>query len=503
MTTYSTESDTADYNYTYDYEDEYMYPGYKFERPVYLYLWEVLVVVTFFQNLLILSVFMRRKMRNPTNVVLSAIAISDTLTGLVTLPTYIMVYQRFDPLRIYDYDDTFTNQTNEIYKYNSSMGYNLFQTTSSFNLSVGDSNSTDNHYIVTASPAHLSASAWYSEVENDGNILSPTVYLQPTLPPVDGYILSKSLCRGFMISKYFLSKSFHTVSIFLTLFLEIQRYVSMAYPYRYETCFNRFKIVKIYCVSVFILSPFLHAFHLGSEKAVEGLCQWELPGYGCGKDCIYLWIAFILRHFIPCVTLLTFTLLFIYQLRKGEENFRRVDSNSSQYSRRVQENRRISFVVTTVVVVRLIPEIPYSILLLYNSYDVTVNMGVGIDLETNRIYHMCYEICLVFSFLANFYIYLVVNKSFRKCLYRTFIKPLRAHLRDSFRSNDSASSSRKITMTKICSVHTDKVHEIKTIHSNILDKQALSDKQSVTNKQSVSDNLIVSDKMLNRETKFR
>ncbi|XP_045162593.2 FMRFamide receptor-like [Mercenaria mercenaria] len=413
-----------DINYTYDYGDEYMYPGYSFERPVYLYLWEILVLITFFQNLLILLVFLHRTMRSPTNLILSAIAISDSLTGLVTIPTYIMVFQRYDPLPEFYYDNNIVNQSQEIFnQQNRNTIFNLYQ--NYYNQSAEDTDYLDTYFSVTQS-SEMSSNATAS----CNKILSSTAYLSPTLPPVDGYILSKSLCQGFMISKYFLSKSFHTISIFLTLFLEIQRYLSVAHPYRYRTCFNKFRIVKIYCISAFVLCPFLHVYHLGSERAVGGLCHWELTEAGCGLDCIYLWTAFIVRHFIPCVTLVIFTLLFINKLMKGEENFRRLDGYSSQYSKRVNDNRRISFVVTSVVIVRLVPEIPYIILLLYNSIDVTVNMGRDIELENNRMFHMCYEICLVLSFLTNFYIYLIVNKSFRRRLYRTFIEPVLRHMRD-------------------------------------------------------------------------
>ncbi|XP_045162583.2 uncharacterized protein LOC123527286 [Mercenaria mercenaria] len=438
-------------NYYFDYGDEYMYPGYQFERPVYLYIWEILVIVTFIQNILILSVLMHKKMRNPTNTILSGIAIFDSLTGLVTLPTYIMVFQRYDPLLISD------NQSGEIYfESNGILSNNMYPNNVTLN-QLNYDNRNFSYYI--------------GSILNASETLPPTVYLSATQSPVDGYTLSKNLCRGFMISKFFLSKSFHTISVFLILFLEMQRYVSMAYPYRYETCFNTFRTVNIYCVSAFVLCPFLHAYHFGSEKAIGGMCQWELHGNGCGKDCIYLWIAFVVRHFIPCVTLVIFTLLFIHQLRKGEKSFQRMDSNPSQYSRRVHENRRITLIVTAVVVVRLIPEIAYSIFLLYNSIDATVYSGKDIELEINRIFHMCYEICLICSFLANFYIYLIFNKSFRKRLYRTFIEPVRKQVRVLFRLHDFQSSkTRRSTMKFAESVKTGEDIEMKIVHSEFSDK---------------------------------
>ena len=397
----------SDYNYNYDYGNVYMYPGYDFERALYLYIWEIMVIVTSLFNLVVISVLLRRKMRNSTNIILVAIAVSDSLTGLVTLPAYIMVFQNFDPLEEYSNDDYMSN-------INGTGGLNDYS--SQYPPDYGN----------------------YSDSVQD---------------PVDGYILTKELCNGFMITKYFLSKYFHTVSIFLTLFLAIQRYVSVAFPYKSQFLFNIKRTLAI-CVVIFVVSPLLHSYHLGSNKAMDGLCQWELQERGCGGVCIYLWIAFFLRHFLPCVTLVVFSGLFISHLHVGEKSLRRMDSNLSQISRRVQENRRISIIVTCIVIVFLVPEIPYGVFLLYNAIEKAVNDGRGIDIETNRAIQMAYEVSLVLSFHANFYIYTVFNRRFRKVLYRTIVKPVRRIVGDPRRlsitktsSTSHQGSTRKTTMT--------------------------------------------------------
>ncbi|XP_060579358.1 uncharacterized protein LOC132736275 [Ruditapes philippinarum] len=388
-------------DYDYDYKDIYMYPGYSFERPVYLYIWEILVIFVFLVNIIVIMVLLSRKMRNATNMILAAIAVSDSLTGLVTLPSYIMVYMRYDPL-----PENYGDQGN--YSYND------------------------------YTPIYLGNDTTY------GNDYYGSQMAQ------DGYSLSKNLCNGFMISKYFLSKSFHTISIFLTLFLGIQRYVSVAYPFKSHFLFSEGKTL-IWCGVIFAVSPVLHSYHLGSNKAVGGLCQWELAESGCGAGCIYLWFAFFLRHLIPCVTLFVFTGLFIRHLHLGERNLRRMDSTASQLSRRVVENRRISIIVTAIVIVFLVPEIPYGIFLLYNAMQKTLDNGKGIKLESNRAIHMSYELLLVVSFHANFYIYTILNRRFRKCLYRTFIKPVQRYVGDPRRlsvvsrtsSNSLKTSTRK------------------------------------------------------------
>jgi hypothetical protein len=327
-------------------------------------------------------------MRTATNMILSAIAISDTLTGLVTMPTYIMVYYKtHDPLQ-YEYY-FHINSTNTTQYYDSLV----------------------------------------------------------THPSVDGYVLTKDLCRGFMLSKYFLAKMFHTVSIFLTLLLAVHRYTSVAFPYKSQRIYT-FRNTVIFCLIIFFASPLLHLYHVISDKAVEGLCQWELGENGCGGDCIYLWILFIVRHFIPCVSLTIFTVLFINHLRNGARNFQDTDRNSSQTLKRRVENRRISAIVIGIVVVFLIPEIPYGVFLLYSAIDKATTNGNNSNLEVNRGIHMGYELLLVLSFNANFYIYTFLNRKFRKCLKQTYLYPLQRFVGEQKRFSISKSYSISIRATR-------------------------------------------------------
>ncbi|XP_053379814.1 sex peptide receptor-like [Mercenaria mercenaria] len=406
-----------DSEYIYPGYDGYMYPGYSFERPVYLFIWEILVIFVFLVNVIVISILLRRKMRNATHMILVAIAISDSLTGLVTLPSYIMVYQRYVPLS--DYSD-YVHE-------NANLSAELNQT-------------------------YYDSSAYYQ-----------------ANAATDGYDLSKSLCRGYMISKYFLSKSFHTVSIFLTLFLGIQRYVSVAFPFKSKRLFCH-KKTFILCVVIFVLSPALHLYHLGNEKAEDGVCQWQLKERGCGGGCIHLWFVFLIGHLIPCAALLIFTGLFIRQLHLGERNLPRITNNASQLSRRIEENRRMFIIVTAVVIVFLIPEMPYCVFLLYNAVDKSVNKGRNIELETNRAIHMSYELLLVISFHANFYIYTFLNTRFRACLYRSFVKPVQRVV-GNFRklSNLRSSSTSGVTTRKqdcVSSKHEQELHCKQSVKEN-------------------------------------
>lgn len=435
----SSQSQTDDMvtEYVYDY-DVFMYPVYPFERPVYLFIWETLVIFTFLVNIIVISVLMRKKMRSATHMILSAIAVSDSLTGLVTLPTYIMVYRRY-----IEYDLSELGNSTDPYETNVTYSYNASET-----------NATDSYYSGSSDP--LEDNYLYNPDQVDSS---------------DACELSKSLCEGFMISKYFLSKSFHTVSIFLTLFLGIQRYVSVAYPFKSQSIFTQRKTVSC-CIFIFIVSPALHWYHLANEKAKDGLCQWEHEASGCGHDCIYLWAIFCIRHFIPCLALTVFTILFIKHLRSGTSSLRRINSNASQVSTRKEENRRISIIVTAIVVVFLVPEIPYGIFLFYSAILRTLLLFKHIDLERNRVIHMVYELTLLLSFHANFYIYTFLNKKFRKCLYRTFVKPMKRLVSGtgklSFTSLTSSGTRRTTRKTEFAS--NNETLEMRTMPTSCVDK---------------------------------
>lgn len=327
-------SDGASYlpPYYMAYESSFYYEFFEFERPVYLYTWEILVVLTTLANILVMLVLTRKSMRNATNIILIAIAVSDSLTGLVTLPTYIYAY---------------------------------------------------NHY----ERKHLK--------------------------------LTEGWCEAFMISKLFISKAFHTMSVWLTVCLGLQRYISVSWPFRAQTMFTIPKTV-IMIVAVAILSPILHVYHLANKKAAGTKCAWDLKD-PCRGDCAYLWMTFLFMHLIPCILLVVLTLLMVYTLWHAETRVQEshMISNQQNLKRRAAQSRRISTIVVIVVIIFLIPEIPYGIFLLI-SVSLKHQGKALMDLHTNRAFHCAYELLLVLSFHANFWVYTIMNRKFRSGLLRSF-----------------------------------------------------------------------------------
>lgn len=340
------------YGYYYDYYGPYLYPdpygpsgkhitiyykGFDFERPVYLYIWIILVLLTTTANILVVLVLTRRSMRNATNVILIAIAISDSLTGLVTIPVMVYAYTHYE---------------------------------------AGD------------------------------------------------LALTEHWCEAFMLVRYFLSRSFHTMSIWLTLLLGIQRLVSVSFPFRAQTLFTIPRTVVAICI-VCLVSPFLHIYHAFKKKTIPqgGICEWRLES-PCRESCVYLWLVTVLMHFLPCVCLVISTIAMVIMMRKSTQRMRESQMIASQQNliRRDVESRRISCVVIAIVVVFLIPEIPYGTFFLISASLKHAGREL-FDLKTNRSIICAYEILVAVSFQANFWIYLVMNRRFRRGL-RLIFDPL-------------------------------------------------------------------------------
>ncbi|KAH3827435.1 hypothetical protein DPMN_129372 [Dreissena polymorpha] len=65
-----------------------------FEIVIYGYILPVLVIISSLCNCLVIGGFLRKHIRTSANIILVLIAISDSLTGLVTLPATFYVYSR-------------------------------------------------------------------------------------------------------------------------------------------------------------------------------------------------------------------------------------------------------------------------------------------------------------------------------------------------------------------------------------------------------------------------
>jgi len=64
----------------------------KFTVPINGFLMPLITVITLVNNAVVLAILLRRQMRSPTNALLAALAVSDTLTSLCPLPFFVYFY---------------------------------------------------------------------------------------------------------------------------------------------------------------------------------------------------------------------------------------------------------------------------------------------------------------------------------------------------------------------------------------------------------------------------
>ncbi|WAR14892.1 hypothetical protein MAR_004997 [Mya arenaria] len=130
---------------------------------------------------------------------------------------------------------------------------------------------------------------------------------------------------------------------------------------------------------------------------------------------------------------------YVTELRKSNI----IGGNREQVERRERENRRATIIVIAIVIVFLIPEIPYGFFLLVSV--ISKHTNTAFDLEKNRLIHAIYELTLVTSFHANFYIYTFLNSRFRAGLKRTVHYPIQTLLGRPYRWSLSRSQSGRAT----------------------------------------------------------
>ena len=224
--------------------------------------------------------------------------------------------------------------------------------------------------------------------------------------------LSYAWCYAYMHTRLYFSQVFHTISIWQTVLLGVQRYMCVCHPFiAGRWCSFGKTFVAIICV--YVIAFVIHINHLLDEKTGFNDCRWvtETP---CVASCIYIWICIVFMHFTPCLTLINLTTKTLLGLRKAG---RRVSSMMPGTSgQRLSRDKIITITATLVVIVFLIPELPYCFYRLV--FVINKHLGTSLASKENHIFVAVYEIALIISFHCNFWIYCVMMRDFRQLIQR-------------------------------------------------------------------------------------
>ena len=287
---------------------------------------------------------------------------------------------------------------------------------------------------------------------------------------LDHEALSAEWCRTYMYLRLYFSQVLHTVSIWQTVLLGLQRYLCVCHPFfsgRICTFWKTFVAIVVIYGMAFIM----HIYHLIDDKLGYNQCRWKTD-VPCNTACTYLWFCIALMHFLPCLTLIYLTTKTLRGLNKAR---RRVSSMGPGVPlQRSTRDRIITITATLVVIIFLIPEIPYCAYRL--AFVIRKHMGSQLDIFDNHVFFSTYEIALIIGFHCNFWVYCIMMRDFRQALHRLAtcgcfkrgITRLRTFSRSS-RSSGTGSAMTSISRTSsVASRHRilSNVTSVQSVHSD-------------------------------------
>lgn len=319
-----------------------------YQKIIFGYALPAVIAITTILNLFVFSILTKPSMKASINVILAAIAVSDSLTGLTALPYYIYFYSR-------DIDQV----------------YIPYQ--------------------------------WcYIQKLTSG--IFPTI--------------------------------FHTISVWLTVTLAVQRYIYLCHSLRAK----RLCTVRRMKHAVAIISVSAFAFHsprLFDSRFIKVTLDVEdRPGYvdTCAEIQqpwaenyqhlyypIYYWSRVILINLLPSVGLVILNMVLVYVMRSTNRKRRLlILQNRNNEWRRIQETNITTFMLTVVVSAFLLVETPLGVLTLLATVKSQYGLNILTDDEITEMISVAFNLVLLLSYPLNFFLYVSMSKKFRMELCRIF-----------------------------------------------------------------------------------
>lgn len=274
-------------------------------------------------------------------------------------------------------------------------------------------------------------------------------------------LVTKEWCNAYMILRLYVSPVFHTVSIWQTVMLGLQRYVCVCHPFiSARVCTSCITICSV--IVIYVVAIGLHSYHIGNSKLNFPRCSWNID-QPCTNSCLYLWFSVTLQHLIPVFLLLWLTVKTIVALKKAQRRASTIISSRTT-AKRTSKEKMITVTAAWIVVCFLIPELPYGIYKLIYVIQLQFNLvdGLKITAEGNHQAICIYEIALIISFHANFWIYCAMMYDFRHTMlklltfgaFKTVASRLRSFSVSSLMKERSGSvTSRARALSRSTSVH--------------------------------------------------
>ncbi|XP_060075350.1 sex peptide receptor-like [Ylistrum balloti] len=222
-----------------------------------------------------------------------------------------------------------------------------------------------------------------------------------------------------------------TCSNWITLMLGLQRYVIVRLPFKANRiCTARHSVLA--CIAACVIAIIIHLnlflifevkpFPVSSEtnETLENACYLQVPEYyiqsveDIGKAIwMYFIISGIFSRFLPCLLLLIFTCLLVFELRKSQQ----LISNACENALSKRNNQQITQSVVAVLLIFLISELHDAVAFGIYAYEIASDRLASVLTENvDAIWDYVGVMLSLVGFQCNFWIYLLMSSLFRSAM---------------------------------------------------------------------------------------
>ena len=226
---------------------------------------------------------------------------------------------------------------------------------------------------------------------------------------------------------------FHTISVWLTLSLAIQRYIYVCHSLHAKTLCTVSRMIRV-VTTIIILSILLHAPRLfdssfvkvvlypdngneNVETCIEVLKSWA-EAYQFIYYPIYYWIRLVTIHLIPAIGLTILNLILIAVIRSSSNRRRHlILQNRTREWRKIRETNITTLLLVVVITVFIAVEVPMGVLMLLAILRNQYAYDIGyLDGNSEEILSVTFNCLILLSYPTNFLIYVSMSKKFRSQL---------------------------------------------------------------------------------------
>ena len=257
----------------------------------------------------------------------------------------------------------------------------------------------------------------------------------------------------------YLPTIFHTASIWLTVLLAVQRYVSVCHSgsvasHRFRTVYNAARAI----VGVMVAAVLSHAFRFAERRFTAVVHPSKLDGRNVSA-CMDQLVPFVERHqdlyfsvyyvfrvvfvnVLPCLVLVLLNAALVHTMRAAEARRKALlKYHRRSECRRLAESNSTTLMLIVVVGVFLLVELPMAVIFVTLIISNVLELEM-FDPSSSSTATSVVNLCILFSYLINFFIYCAMSRQFR----------------DTFRGLFVRRAASPVTGSRVISVHGTSTH---------------------------------------------